>query len=195
MFNGVFMFGDTIAVQDSGALEKMLGGPDRRLLAFHDWSGSADLGGGRRARPSGEKLRAARRIVMAAGYERHLRSAGVRRAGRAGDADRRADADGVLGERVRQPREAAGRGPGGRSGQQCVDQPADCRTRRSRHPNLRIIDWSGTSRPSRVGRPSTCGTGFTPPCRSARSARNELIAEARHKSLTELGNLAAGFPR
>lgn len=66
-FDGIFMFGDSIAVQDSSALERMLANRTGDSIAFHDWSGQPTSAAVDALEQWSRDYGLPRRIVMAVG--------------------------------------------------------------------------------------------------------------------------------
>jgi len=84
--------------------------------------------------------------------------------------------DGVLGERLRQPHQAARRTGRGPCHSAWINQQLD--EAAVRHPELRIIDWSTTSPPGRADPRRTCATAFHATDPLGGNARNQLIIDA-----------------
>jgi hypothetical protein len=176
-FDGVFMFGDSIAVQDSAALERLLANRTGDSIAFHDWSGQSASAAVDALEEWSRSYGLPRRIVMAAGtndiFDPPAFAAQVERALRIAGPDRTVYWVNVYADRTKQPaavREAD------RANSTWINQ--QLQDAALRHPNLRIIDWAGflLSRPNRPAQYLRDGVHTSQP--AGGSARNELIANA-----------------
>ena len=176
-FNGIFMFGDSIAVQDGLALEQLLATRTGDSIAVHDWSGQPTsaavdaLAGWERdyGLPS--------RIVMAVGtndiFDPPAFGAQVERAMAIAGPKRTVYWVNVEVSRFRQSADvqAADRANSAWINQQLEEAAA-------RHPNLKIIHWSEflNSQPAGLAKYLRDGVHTSEPV--GRAARNELIADA-----------------
>lgn len=177
MAGGVFLFGDSIAVQDGAALERLLLNRSGDPIAMHNWSG----------RPTGAAVDALdkwahhyglpQRIVMAVGsndiFDPPAFAAQVDRAMRIAGPDRTVYWVTVHVRRTRQP-----------AAIQAADQRNSDRinhdlvTAQDRHPNLRIIPWAEylNARATRLQTHLRDGVHTSVPVGQA--ARNDLIVQA-----------------
>ena len=182
MFNGVFMFGDSIAVQDSPALEKLLRNRTGDSLAVHDWSGQPTSAAVDALDDWERRFGLPSRIVMAVGsndiFDPPAFAAQVERAMHIAGPSRTVYWVNVHVSRVRQPADmqAADLANSAWINQQLAQAAV-------RHPNLRIIDWSEylATQPGGPAKYLRDGVHTSEP--TGRDARNELI----------VGALAASF--
>lgn len=178
-FDGIFMFGDSIAVQDSGALERLLTDRTGESIAIHDWSGQPASAAVDALEEWSRDYGLPRRIVMAVGtndiFDPPAFAAQVERALRIAGPDRTVYWVDVYVARTKQP--DAIRDADLANSTWINQQLQDAALR---HPNLRIIDWSGflTSQPDRPAEYLRDGVHTSRPAGGA--ARNELIADALH---------------
>ncbi|MGW6199930.1 hypothetical protein ACWF0M_27565 [Kribbella sp. NPDC055110] len=176
-FDGIFMFGDSIAVQDSGALERLLTDRTGDAIAVHDWSGQPASAAVDALEEWSGSYGLPRRIVMAVGtndiFDPAAFAAQVERALRIAGPDRTVYWVNVYVSRTKQP--AAVREADLANSAWINQQLQDAAFQ---HPNLRIIDWSGflQSRPDRPAQYLRDGVHTSQPVGGA--ARNELIADA-----------------
>lgn len=176
-FDGVLMFGDSIAVQDSAALERLLADRTGDLIAFHDWSGQSASAAVDALEEWSRSYGLPQRIVMAAGtndiFDPPAFAAQVERALRIAGPDRTVYWVNVYVDRTKLP--AAVREADLANSAWINEQLQDATVR---HPNLRIIDWSGflRSSPNRPAQYLRDGVHTSQP--AGGSARNELIADA-----------------
>ncbi|WP_202867955.1 GDSL-type esterase/lipase family protein [Kribbella sindirgiensis] len=176
-FDGVFMFGDSIAVQDSAALERLLADRTGDAIAFHDWSGQPASAAVDALEEWSRTYGLPRRIVIAAGtndiFDPPAFAAQIERALRIAGPDRTVYWVNVYVDRTKLPASvrAADRANSAWINQQLQDAEI-------RHPNLRIIDWAGflTSQPNGPAQYLRDGVHTSQP--AGGSARNELIADA-----------------
>jgi hypothetical protein len=176
-FDGIFMFGDSIAVQDSAALERLLTNRTGESIAIHDWSGQPASAAVDALEQWSRDYGLPRRIVMAVGtndiFDPPAFAAQVERALRIAGPDRTVYWVNVYVSRTKQPaaiREAD------LANSAWINQQLD--EAALRHPNLRIIDWNAflMSQPNRPAQYLRDGVHTSQPLGGA--ARNELIADA-----------------
>lgn len=176
-FDGIFMFGDSIAVQDSSALERMLANRTGDSIAFHDWSGQPTSAAVDALEQWSRDYGLPRRIVMAVGtndiFDPPAFAAQVERALRIAGPDRTVYWVNVYASRTKQPaavREAD------LANSAWINQHLD--EAAARHPNLKIIRWSEflTARQDRPASYLRDGVHTSEPLGG--SARNELITQA-----------------
>ncbi|HZX05135.1 hypothetical protein [Kribbella sp.] len=177
MFNGVYLFGDSIAKQDGPALE-------RRLLSRSGDPIAMDSRPGRATREAVDVLEdwshrygLPTRIVMAVGsndvFDPRAFASQVERTMRIAGPDRTVFWVDVYVRRTRQP-----------GAVQAVDQRNSALINRQleaaagRHPRLRVIHWAEflTARPSRIRTSLRDGVHTTVP--TGQDARNQLIVDA-----------------
>jgi hypothetical protein len=176
-FDGIFMFGDSIAVQDSPGLERLLADRGGDSIAVHDWSGQPTSAAVDALEEWSRSYGLPRRIVMAVGtndiFDPPAFAAQVERAMRIAGPDRTVYWVNVYAQRTKQP---AAVQDADRANSAWVNQMLD--EAASQHPNLRIIGWSQflTTQPNRPAQYLRDGVHTTEPLGS--SARNELIADA-----------------
>jgi hypothetical protein len=174
MFNGVFMFGDSIAVQDGGALEKLLRDRSGDSLAVHDWSGQPTSAAVDALADWEQRFGLPSRIVMAVGsndiFDPPAFAAQVERAMHIAGPSRTVYWVNVHVSRVRQPAEvqAADQANSAWINQQ-LGQAA------TRHPNLRIIDWAGFLATQPGGPAKYLRDGIHTSEPFGQAARNQLI--------------------
>lgn len=176
-FDGIFLFGDSIAVQDSAALERRLADSTGDSIAFHDWSGQPTSAAVDALEEWSRNYGLPRRIVMAVGtndiFDPPAFAAQVERAMKLAGPDRTVYWVNVYVSRTKQP-------PAVRDADLAnsawVNQ--ELNEAALNHPNLRIIDWSSflTSRPGGPTPYLRDGVHTSEPLGG--SARNELIAKA-----------------
>jgi len=175
MFNGVFMFGDSIAVQNGFALEQLLTNAGDSI-AVHDWSGQPTSAAVDALEQWKRDYGLPGRIVMAVGtndiFDPPAFGAQVERAMEIAGPDRTVYWVNVHATRFRQSADvqAADRANSAWINQQLAEAAA-------RHPNLRIIDWAGfvASQPNDVTTYLRDGVHTTD---AGGKARNQLIADA-----------------
>jgi hypothetical protein len=176
-FDGIFMFGDSIAVQDSAALERLLTDRGGESIAVHDWSGQPASAAVDALEEWSHDYGLPRRIVMAVGtndiFDPPAFAAQLERALRIAGPDRTVYWVNVYVDRSKHP--AAIRDADLTNSAWINQQLQDAALR---HPNLRIIDWSGflMSQPDRPAQYLRDGVHTSQPLGGA--ARNELIADA-----------------
>ena len=176
-FNGIFMFGDSIAVQDGTALEELLADRTGDSIAVHNWSGQPTSAAVDALADWSRTYGLPGRIVMAVGtndifdppsfgaqVERAMAIAGPKRTVYWVDVE------------VSRFRQAADVQAADRANSAWINQQLE--EAAARHPNLRIIHWAElvNSQPEGPGKYLRDGVHTTEPV--GRSARNELIAEA-----------------
>ena len=177
MFNGIFMFGDSIAVQDGPALEQLLAARTGDSIAVHDWSGQPTSAAVDALAGWARDYGLPSRIVMAVGtndiFDPPAFGAQVERAMAIAGPKRTVYWVNVEVSRFRQSADvqAADRANSAWINQQLEEAAA-------RHPNLKIIHWSEflNSQPAGLGKYLRDGVHTSEPI--GRAARNELIAEA-----------------
>jgi hypothetical protein len=176
-FDGVFMFGDSIAVQDSPGLERLLADRGGDSIAVHDWSGQPTSAAVDALEEWSRSYGLPRRIVMAVGtndiFDPPAFAAQVERALKIVGPNRTIYWVNVYAMRTKQSpaMQDADRANSAWINHQ-LDEAAYV------HPNLRIIEWSQflTAQPNRPAQYLRDGVHTTEPLGS--SARNELIADA-----------------
>lgn len=181
MFNGVFMFGDSIAVQDGAALEKLLRDRSGDSIAVHDWSGQPASAAVDALEDWERQFGLPSRIVMAVGsndiFDPPAFAAQVERAMHIAGPSRTVYWVNVHVSRVRQPAaiRAADQANSAWINQQ-LGQAA------VRHPNLRIVDWAGfvATQPGGAAKYLRDGIHTSEP--DGQDARNQLIVEALESS-------------
>jgi hypothetical protein len=176
-FDGIFLFGDSIAVQDSSALERRLADSTGDSIAFHDWSGQPTSAAVDALEEWSRDYGLPWRIVMAVGtndiFDPPAFAAQVERAMKIAGPDRTVYWVNVYVSRTKQP--PAVRDADLANSAWVNDELYDASLD---HPNLRIIDWS-TFLTSQPGGPTPYlrdGVHTSEPLGG--TARNQLIAEA-----------------
>jgi hypothetical protein len=176
MFNGVFMFGDSIAVQDGPALEQLLANRTGDSIAVHDWSGQPTSAAVDALEDWERRFGLPRRIVMAVGsndiFDPPAFAAQVERAMRIAGPSRTVYWVNVYVSRVRQPAEVREADWANSAWiNQQLEQAA------VRHPNLQIVRWAEhvASQPGGGANYLRDGIHTSP---LGRTARNELIVVA-----------------
>lgn len=180
-FNGVFMFGDSIAVQDETGLERLLAATTGDSIAVHNWSGQPTSAAVDALEDWSKNYGLPDRIVMAVGtndiFDPPAFGAQVERAMEIAGPKRTVYWVNVHVSRFRQNAEtqAADRANSAWINQQLEEAAA-------RHPNLRIIHWSEylAAQPDGIATYLRDGVHTTEPVGA--NARNELIAEALRSS-------------
>ncbi|TCO30451.1 hypothetical protein EV652_105446 [Kribbella steppae] len=174
MFNGVFMFGDSIAVQDGAALEELLRNRTGDSIAVHDWSGQPTSAAVDALEDWERRFGLPSRIVMAVGsndiFDPSAFAAQVERAMHIAGPSRTVYWVNVHVDRDRQPADvrAADQANSAWINQQ-LGQAA------VRHPNLRIIDWAEYLATQPGGPAKYLRDGIHTSEPFGRNARNELI--------------------
>jgi GDSL-like Lipase/Acylhydrolase family len=176
-FNGIFMFGDSIAVQDGVALEHLLAARTGDSIAVHDWSGQPTSAAVDALAGWARDYGLPSRIVMAVGtndiFDPPAFGAQVERAMATAGPKRTVYWVNVEVSRFRQSADvqAADRANSAWINQQLEEAAA-------RHPNLKIIHWSEflNTQPDGLAKYLRDGVHTSEPV--GRTARNELIAEA-----------------
>ncbi|NUR98436.1 MAG: hypothetical protein HOV67_24665 [Kribbellaceae bacterium] len=177
MFDGVFMFGDSIAVQDGPGLERLILNRTGDSIAVHDWSGQPTSAAVDALEEWSRSYGLPRRIVMAVGtndiFDPPAFAAQVERAMRIAGPDRTVYWVNVYASRTKQPaavREAD------LANSAWINQQLD--EAALQHPNLKILRWSEfvSAQPDGPQQYLRDGVHTSQPFGS--SARNELIADA-----------------
>lgn len=177
VFNGIFTFGDSIAVQDGPALERLLRNRTGDSIAVHDWSGQPTSAAVDALADWERRFGLPSRIVMAVGsndiFDPTAFGAQVERAMQLAGPSRTVYWVNVYVGRVRQPAEirAADESNSAWINQQ-LEQAA------VRHPNLRIVRWAEylATRPDGPANYLRDGIHTSDPL--GKDARNELILQA-----------------
>lgn len=176
MFNGVFMFGDSIAVQDGSALEELLANRTGDAIAVHDWSGQPASAAVDALADWERRFGLPSRIVMAVGsndiFDPPAFAAQVERAMHIAGPSRTVYWVNVHVSRARQP--AAVRSADLENSawvNQQLEQAA------VRHPNLRIVRWNEflAAQPGEAASYLRDGIHTT---QLGQQARNDLIVDA-----------------
>jgi hypothetical protein len=177
MFNGVFMFGDSIAVQDGSALEELLRNRTGDSIAVHDWSGQPTSAAVDALEDWERRFGLPSRIVMAIGsndiFDPPAFAAQVERAMHIAGPSRTVYWVNVHVSRVRQ---AAGVRAADLANSAWINQ--QLAQSAVRHPNLRIIDWAGYLATQPGGPASYLRDGVHTSEPLGQNARNELIVGA-----------------
>jgi hypothetical protein len=177
MFNGVFMFGDSIAVQDGPALEDLLRNRTGDAIAVHDWSGQPTSAAVDALEDWERRFGLPSRIVMAVGsndiFDPPGFAAQIERAMHIAGPSRTVYWVNVYVDRTRQSADvrAADQANSAWINQQ-LEQAA------VRHPNLRIIRWAEYLAAQPGGPASYLRDGIHTSEPLGQNARNELIAGA-----------------
>ncbi|WP_350280498.1 GDSL-type esterase/lipase family protein [Kribbella sp. HUAS MG21] len=175
-FDGVLLFGDSIAVQDSAALERLLADRTGDPIAFHDWSGQPAAAAVDALEEWSHRYGLPRRIVMAVGtndiFDPPAFAAQVERALRIAGPDRTVYWVNVYASRTKQP--AAVRDADLANSAWINRQLRDAA---SKHPNLRIVEWSEflEAQPNRPAEYLRDGVHTNA---AGGAARNKLIVDA-----------------
>jgi len=180
-FNGIFMFGDSIAVQDGDALEHQLAAQTGDSIAVHNWSGQPTSAAVDALAEWSQNYGLPDRILMAVGtndiFDPPAFGAQVERAMNLAGPDRTVYWVNVEVSRFRRSAEmqAADRANSAWINQQ-LEEAAQ------RHPNLRIIHWAEflANQPEGLGKYLRDGVHTTEPV--GRMTRNDLILEALQDS-------------
>ncbi len=176
-FNGIFMFGDSIAVQDSSALEDLLAARTGDSIAVHNWSGQPTSAAVDALAGWSRDYGLPSRIVMAVGtndiFDPPAFGAQVERAMALAGPKRTVYWVNVEVSRFRQSEDVQA---ADRANSAWINQQLEEAARR--HPNLRIIHWAEylNSQPAGLDKYLRDGVHTSEPV--GRAARNELIAEA-----------------
>jgi hypothetical protein len=177
MFNGVFMFGDSIAVQDGAALEKLLRDRTGDSIAVHNWSGRPTSAAVDALEDWERRFGLPSRIVMAVGsndiFDPPAFAAQVERAMHIAGPSRTVYWVNVHVSRVQRPADvrAADLANSAWINQQ-LGQAA------VRHPNLRIIDWAEYISTQPGGPAEYLRDGIHTSEPIGQDARNDLIVGA-----------------
>ncbi|MFD7156477.1 hypothetical protein ACFV9C_17890 [Kribbella sp. NPDC059898] len=176
-FDGVFMFGDSIAVQDGSALERLLADRSGDPIAVHDWSGQPASAAVDALEDWSRSYGLPNRIVMAVGtndiFDPPAFTEQVERALRIAGPDRTVYWVNVYASRTKQP--AAIRDADLANStwiNQQLQQAALL------HPNLRIVEWSEFLNAQPDGPTQYLRDGVHTSEPAGSSARNTLIADA-----------------
>jgi hypothetical protein len=180
--DGVFMFGDSIAVQDGKSLAIRLAGRTTDPLAVHNWSGRPTTDAVDALQKWAETYGLPRRILMATGtndiFNPPVFAAQVDRTMSIAGPDRL-----VIWVNVHIARTTS-------TGQPAPTQVADQRNSawinlqladaQKRHPNLRIVRWAEylAAKPDRLVWYLSGGVHTTTKAPSGQDTRNELIVQA-----------------
>jgi lysophospholipase L1-like esterase len=175
-FDGVFMFGDSIAVQDSAALERLLTNRTGDSIAVHDWSGQPAAAAVDALEEWSRRYGLPRRIVMAVGtndiFNPPAFAEQVERALRIAGPDRTVYWVNVYASRTKQP-------PAVRdadlSNSAWINQ--QLRDAAREHPNLHIVEWSEFLE-AQPNRPAEYLRDGVHTSELGAAARNKLIADA-----------------
>ncbi|MFF0265525.1 hypothetical protein [Kribbella sp. NPDC004536] len=176
-FDGVFMFGDSIAVQDNPGLERLIADRTGDSIAVHDWSGQPASAAVDALAEWSRSYGLPQRIVMAVGtndiFDPPAFAAQVERAMRIAGPNRTVYWVDVYASRTKQP--AAVRDADLANSSWINQQLYEAALQ---HPNLKIIGWSEflTGQPDGPAQYLRDGVHTSEPLGS--SARNELIADA-----------------
>ncbi|MEU8221470.1 GDSL-type esterase/lipase family protein [Kribbella sp. NPDC048915] len=176
-FDGIFMFGDSISVQNSAGLERLLTNRTGEPIAMHDWSGQPTSAAVDALEEWSRRYGLPQRIVMAVGtndiFDPPVFAEQVERALRIAGPKRTVYWVNVYASRTKQPPTVRDADLANSAWINQLLQDAAFR-----HPNLRIIDWYGflTSQPDRPAKYLRDGVHTTQP--DGGDARNELIADA-----------------
>jgi|1186.fasta_scaffold16642_2 hypothetical protein len=176
-FDGVFMFGDSIAVQDSAALERLLADRTGDSIAFHDWSGQPASAAVDALAQWQRDYGLPRRIIMAVGtndiFDPPAFTAQVERALKIAGPDRTVYWVNVYASRLRQP---SGIQDADLANSQWINQQLEDAA--LRHPNLRIIRWSEFLSAQPDGPSTYLRDGVHTSEPAGGNARNNLIVQA-----------------
>lgn len=175
-FDGVFLFGDSIAVQDRAALERLLTSRNGDSIASHDWSGQPTSAAVDALEEWSRNYGLPRRIVMAVGtndiFNPPAFAAQVERALRIAGPDRTVYWVNVYASRAKQPASVrdADLANSAWINQQLRDVARE-------HPNLRIVEWAEflEAQPNRPAQYLRDGVHTN---ELGAAARNKLIADA-----------------
>ncbi|MGZ0150397.1 hypothetical protein ACXJJ3_25290 [Kribbella sp. WER1] len=174
-FDGIFMFGDSIAVQDSSALERLLANRGGDSIAAHDWSGQPTSAAVDALEDWSRSYGLPQRIVMAVGtndiFDPPAFAAQVERAMRIAGPNRTVYWVNVYVNRTKQPASVR---DADLSNSAWINQQLDQAA--LLHSNLRIVEWSEFLNQNGPAQYLRDGVHTSEPTGS--SARNELIAEA-----------------
>ncbi|MEV0283927.1 MULTISPECIES: hypothetical protein [unclassified Kribbella] len=176
MFNGVFMFGDSIAVQDGPALEELLASRTGDAIAVHDWSGQPASAAVDALADWERRFGLPSRIVMAVGsndiFDPPAFAAQVERAMHIAGPSRTVYWVNVHVSRVRVPSAVRSADLANSAWvNQQLEQAA------VRHPNLRIVRWNEFLAVQADGAAKYLRDGVHT-SQLGQQARNELIVEA-----------------
>jgi hypothetical protein len=177
MFNGVFMFGDSIAVQDGADLEKLLKDRTGDSIAVHDWSGQPTSAAVDALADWEQRFGLPSRIVMAVGsndiFDPPAFAAQVERAMHIAGPSRTVYWVNVHVGRAKQSAtvRAADLANSAWINQQLGQAAA-------RHPNLRIVNWAEYVATQPGGPEKYLRDGIHTSTPLGQDARNELIVGA-----------------
>lgn len=176
-FNGIFMFGDSIAVQDESGLERLLAARTGDTIAVHNWSGQPTSAAVDALEGWSRDYGLPGRILMAVGtndiFNPPAFGAQVERAMQIAGPDRTVYWVNVEVSRFRQDADAQA---SDRANSAWINQQLE--EAALRHPNLRIIHWAEylAAQPDGLAKYLRDGVHTTEPVGA--DARNELIAQA-----------------
>ncbi|WP_405062592.1 hypothetical protein OG474_13385 [Kribbella sp. NBC_01505] len=175
--NGVFMFGDSIAVQDGPALEAQVAAQTSKPIAVHDWSGQPASAAVDALAEWSRKFGLPDRIVMAVGtndiFEPAAFATEVEQAMKLAGPQRTVYWVNVHANRFDK---SAAVQSADRANSAVINQALDKAA--ERYPNLRVVRWSEflSARPGQVRAYLRDGIHTTQP--AGQQARNALIAQA-----------------
>ncbi|MGW6279278.1 hypothetical protein [Kribbella sp. NPDC055071] len=176
-FNGLFMFGDSLSVQDSAALERMLAARTGDSIAEHNWSGQPTSAAVDALANWSQDYGLPDRILMATGtndiFDPPAFAAQVERAMAIAGPNRTVYWVNVEVSRFKRP---AGTQAADRTNSAWINQQLESAA--MRHSNLRIVHWSEflNTQPAGYQKYLRDGVHTTTPVGAA--ARNDLIADA-----------------
>ncbi|MEV5962751.1 GDSL-type esterase/lipase family protein [Kribbella sp. NPDC051952] len=176
-FNGIFMFGDSIAVQDESGLERLLAARTGDTIAVHNWSGQPTSAAVDALEGWSRDYGLPGRILMAVGtndiFNPPAFGAQVERAMQIAGPNRTVYWVNVEVSRFRQDADAQA---SDRANSAWINQQLE--EAAMRHPNLRIIHWAEylAAQPDGLAKYLRDGVHTTEPIGA--DARNELIAQA-----------------
>jgi hypothetical protein len=177
MFNGIFMFGDSISVQDGAALEVLLTNRTGDSIAFHNWSGQPTSAAVDALADWERRYGLPSRILMAVGsndiYDPPALAAQIERVMHIAGPSRTVFWVNVHVSRFRQPADV--RASDQRNSDWVNQQLDDAALR---HPNLRIVRWAEylAAQPGGLTPYLRDGVHTTVPV--GQNARNGLIVSA-----------------
>ncbi|MEU4190489.1 hypothetical protein AB0E69_01220 [Kribbella sp. NPDC026611] len=180
-FDGVFMFGDSIAVQDNDALERVLANQTGDSIASHDWSGQPTSAAVDALEQWSRSYGLPRRIVMAVGtndiFNPPAFAAQVERAMKIAGPDRTVYWVDVYANRTRARNAVPGADVANSAwvNRQLEDAAM-------RHPNLRIVRWSEFVTAQPGGPAKYLRDGVHTSQNVGSDARNQLISDALQSS-------------
>ena len=177
MFNGVYMFGDSIGVQDGPALENLLRSSTGDSIAFHNWSGQPTSAAVDALADWERQYGLPSRILMAVGsndiYDPPAFAAQVERVMHIAGPSRTVFWVNVHVSRFRQPADVRA---ADQRNTDWVNQQLD--EAAQRHPNLRIVHWAEYLAAQTGGVTPYLRDGVHTSVPLGQSARNQLIVSA-----------------